>query len=630
MEVLNDYFRSEKSKEFVKKVYLDFKIATKDNFSALFLYLICSILGKIDDITLTNCRTQLRTALEKHYLQFTSECNFDSISLDQSMWYQFSDIIIHSLHVSRIVTINKKLGPRKRKHLMDYISISEKFQSIAVVYDFKSSNMPLVSEPRPWVFSDDIGGVHGGFLVNKTDLIIYNKEKSLMTRIGDDILSNINYLQQIPYKINKKRLNNILSDLNQYLKDQGLRVHLYKNRFDFLNEDPKYNHTPRIYGEQLKEVRKIIETLEQSLYLINFPRFYFTMYLDFGTRTYYHGWPLNPQGDKLSRELLMFQNQRKKTVTKELDVSASGLQIIGGLLLDVGYLEKTNFIKRKNSSLKKKYDLYTEALRKYLSKKNFGNKKHEEAIRNLFTRKVFKSIIMCYFYNETHFGAVQKLTQLINFQPGVGFNINKEVTLIREFLQDEFKEYHFLARLMSPGIESSIKNQKALSLYKGNNIETFQYYALREINRVNYYDRFGKRQKISISADVDPLTLDKRKTRRATQPNFVHNIDSQILHSVIAKAKNEKIFLAVIHDCFIIHKKYETKIKKWYYESFNDLIFKKKSSILLSFLQRNLSEVEYENLSELLQELSSRQKDFSLENYEMSIHINRIIFVKSR
>ena len=151
------------------------------------------------------------------------------------MWYQFSDIIIHSLHVSRIVTINKKLGPRKRKHLMDYISISEKFQSIAVVYDFKSSNMPLVSEPRPWVFSDDIGGVHGGFLVNKTDLIIYNKEKSLMIRIGDDILSNINYLQQVPYKINKKRLNSILSDLDQYLKDQGLRVHLYKNRFDFLN-----------------------------------------------------------------------------------------------------------------------------------------------------------------------------------------------------------------------------------------------------------------------------------------------------------------------------------------------------------------------------------------------------------
>ena len=118
---------------------------------------------KIDDITLTNCRTQLRTALEKHYLQFTSEYNFDSISLNQSMWYQFSDIIIHSLHVSKIVIINKKLGPHKLKHLMDYIFIFEKFQSIAVVYDFKSSNIPIVSETRPWVFSDDIGGVHEGF-----------------------------------------------------------------------------------------------------------------------------------------------------------------------------------------------------------------------------------------------------------------------------------------------------------------------------------------------------------------------------------------------------------------------------------------------------------------------------------
>lgn len=49
----------------------------------------------------------------------------------------------------------------------------------------------------------------------------------------------------------------------------------------------------------------------------------------------------------LSRELLMFSNQRKKTVTKELDVSASSLQIISNLLSNFDYWEKTNFLIKK-------------------------------------------------------------------------------------------------------------------------------------------------------------------------------------------------------------------------------------------------------------------------------------------
>ena len=623
------------TKKPVKLVFLNFQSAISDNLSGLFLHLICSILAKVDDITLTNCRIQMRNAIEKNYLLFAAKNNkFVDVNIKKSGWYQLSDIIIKGLEESKIVYICKKLGARKRKHKVDYISINDKFKSIALAYDYKASNMPLISKPENW----KIGGIDGGFLVHKKDLIIYNKEKSMMTQVTKEVLSNINYLQEVPYKINKKRLQEIRVNFNQYLNKQGLRIHLYKNKQDFLEEDSKFNHTYQIYNKQLKEVSIILETLEQALYLSDFTCFYFTLYLDFRTRIYYHGWPMNPQGSLLSRELLMFSNQRKKTVTKELDVSASGLQIIGGLLGNFDYLEKTNFLIKKNQSSIEKHDIYSEILNKYLLQKSFKNKNHEKFIRRFFNRKVFKSIIMCYFYNETHFGVVKKL-ESFGFESGKTSPINEEVSLIRNFLKKEFEDFEILSLIINYGVNSSIMNQKAISLYKGN-VETFQYYALQEVIQVDYYDQFGKRQKLRVSIDKDPLTLNIRKTRRATLPNFIHNLDSQLLHSVIKKAQKHNINLSVIHDCFIVHKKYELKLKKWYFEAFNDLILSEKNPVLFSFLKRNLSEIENINFKKDFSEILKKdfpeilkKKDFSeifikkkffktlINDYRMSPHI---------
>lgn len=623
------------TKKPVKLVFLNFQSAISDNLSGFFLHLICSILAKVDDITLTNCRIQMRNVIEKNYLFFAAKNNkFVDVNIKKSGWYQLSDIIIKGLEESKIVYICKKLGARKRKHKVDYISINDKFKSIALAYDYKASNMPLISKPENW----KIGGIDGGFLVHKKDLIIYNKEKSMMTQVTKEVLSNINYLQEVPYKINKKRLQEIRVNFNQYLKKQGLRIHLYKNKQDFLEEDGKFNHTYQIYNKQLKEVSIIIETLEQALYLSDFTCFYFTLYLDFRTRIYYHGWPMNPQGSSLSRELLMFSNQRKKTVTKELDVSASGLQIIGGLLGNFDYLEKTNFLIKKNQSSIEKHDIYSEILNKYLLQKSFKNKNHEKFIRRFFNRKVFKSIIMCYFYNETHFGVVKKL-ESFGFESGKTSPINEEVSLIRNFLKKEFEDFEILSLIINYGVNSSIMNQKAISLYKGN-VETFQYYALQEVIQIDYYDQFGKRQKIRVSVDKDPLTLNIRKTRRATLPNFIHNLDSQLLHSVIKKAQKHNINLSVIHDCFIVHKKYELKLKKWYFEAFNDLILSEKNPVLFSFLKRNLSEIENTNFKKDFSEILKKdfpeilkKKDFSeiflkkkffktlIKDYKISPHI---------
>ena len=618
--ILLDFIERPTTKQPVKIVFSNFQRAVSET-PGFFLHLMCCILGKVDYITLTNCRIQMRNLLEKNYILLSAKDKsvnrFIDATIKKSGWYQLSDIIIKGLEEAKIVKIEKKLGARKRKYKVDYIKIYSEFISTAVAYDYKSTNMPLFSKPKNWESSANYGRPKGGFLLHKKDLIMYNKEKSLMTNVSDEILSNINFLQSILYKINKKRLKQIESNFNQYLEKQGIRIHLYKNKQDFLEEDYKFNRNYKIYNDQLKKVCIILETLEQALYLSNFSCFYFTIYLDFRTRVYYHGWPINPQGSSLARELIMFRNQRKKSVTKELDVSASGLQIIGGLLGNFDYLEKTNLLIKKNQPKNKKYDIYLETLNKYLLQKSFKNENHETFIRRFFSRKVFKSIIMCYFYNETHFGVVKKLESL-GFEKE--FEVNKEVTLIRNFLKKEFKDYGTLSHIINLGINSAISNQKPISLYKGN-VETFQYYALQETIQIDYYDHLGKRQKIRVSIDKDPLCLDTRKTRRATLPNFIHNLDSQLTHSVIRKARKHDVNLSVIHDCFIVHKNYESKLKKWYFEAFNDLILSENNFVLLSFLKRNLSEIENKKIKK---RLILEKKDFSeilRKNYRRSPYI---------
>lgn len=598
----------------VKKIYDNFKNQTGG--SELFLHLICSIFSQVDDLTLSNFRLQLRMLLEKQYKLFLFNETFE---FNVSLWLQLSDIIVKSLELSEIVIIEKKLGPHKRTHMVEYISISEKFKSIAVAYDYRSSNMPLIDKPADWQFSKDVVGVYGGFLVDKTDLVVYNKEKSLLTKVGPKMLDNLNFIQQVSYKINRSRLKEILSDFDGYLTSStDIKIHKFKNKEEYISvNDYAYNRSA--YNIQRAKVRTIIETLEQAIFLSNFSSIYFTVYLDFRTRIYYHGWPLNPQGDELSRSLLLFSNQRKKSVTKELDVSASGVQIIGGLMNNLEYLKSTNFIKKRDTSVLKQ-DLYHNVLKKYLSQRKFNNLDEEVLVTKFLTRKIVKSIIMCYFYNETHFGVVKKLEMIERFP---GFNLNKEVSEFRSFLKKEFSDFEFLKNIVLKVVEHAKIKNKAINLISKKLLSTsFQFYAEQEIKRVNYYNHFGKRQKISISIDIEPLSINNRKTRLATLPNLIHSIDALVLHNVIKKSKKDNIPLTVIHDCFIVHKKYEKNIKKWYFDSFCECILSKETPLLIDFLKNNLDNEVYQLVDEinLFPQLDFKKflNDFEMNDFILS------------
>ena len=207
IKILDQSFDMESIKKGARKIFINFKsVMGEEGYSAVFLHLSCSILHKRDFITLSNYRTQLKNVFKKQYLFISSEkmnkCFFDVVKISE--WYQFADIVIGGLIKSNILYSCKKLGPGNRKHLIEYIKLSDTFLIQAAAYDYKASKMPLISKPD--AFSQDR---NGGFLVHKKELIIYNKEKSAMTRIDDNIISNINYLQSIPYKICKKKLNEI-------------------------------------------------------------------------------------------------------------------------------------------------------------------------------------------------------------------------------------------------------------------------------------------------------------------------------------------------------------------------------------------------------------------------------------
>lgn len=249
-------------------------------------------------------------------------------------------------------------------------------------------------------------------------------------------------------------------------------------------------------------------------------KFYFPVYLDFRGRTYYHGYPLNPQGDKMTRGLLLFGNQRKASLKKELDVSASGFQILGMLTYNINILEKTNFIQKKKSNLfVKKNDFYTNYLLKF-------QKLNPSTI--VTDRKRFKNIVMCFFYNESFFGLFKKFQ--IWYPGSTSKDISNDVKSVRSFLEKEFIEFGFLKKLVTVVVDHTIKENIAIKYFSTEMISSHQYYGKQEVQRLNYYDRYNKRQKISIRQDVQPLSLDKSKTRRSTLPNFIHHIDSLLLH----------------------------------------------------------------------------------------------------
>ena len=340
-----------------------------------------------------------------------------------------------------------------------------------------------------------------------------------------------------------------------------------------------------------------------------FKEFYFPVHLGV-----YSGWPLNPQGDALSRKLLKFQNLHQTKSLRELDVSASGLQIIGLLTYDLEILQKTNFLVNKERVKESKNDIYSVYLNKYLEV-------YSDA-PGFLNRKVFKNILMCYLYNESHYGLLKKLEGLIDYSLRSTFDLNAEVFRIRGFLNENFIAFDKVFKIIDGIVDEAIKSNSIIGLGVSDNLMSYQFYGLQESKRFYYYGRFGKRQNVTIKQDCFPLTIDKRKSRRATLPNFIHSLDALLLQFVVDYAVKESIPIVVVHDCFIVHKKYSKLIKKAYFEGAYNLFFNKGKMPILDFIDQNVVNIEFKKgYKQFIKELDNSKSKMDFNIYVESPNI---------
>jgi hypothetical protein len=300
---------------------------------------------------------------------------------------------------------------------------------------------------------------------------------------------------------------------------------------------------------------------------------------------------LNIQSSKLTRNLICFKNYKNDELVS-LDATASGIQILACILRNEKLLKLTNLLNKNDLDI---YEYYREKFNKsslnHLSKviKTKKNKEIEVTYQKFIfkERKLFKKLLMTYMYNKEVFGMAEDIKDSgeypsLNEKKGERYF---HMQNLLKFFKEEFKDIEQFKFLINDLID--LKNDD-VSLNKNSNYISTQFYAKQQTKRIRFY--IDKKQiDISLKKDKEPQQLDKRKSKTATMPNFVHNIDADILYQMIQKAVEKNIPIFTIHDCFVVPKKYSNVIKENYLEILNDLV---NQNILKNFVIQNIENNE--------------------------------------
>ena len=221
----------------IKKLYS--VLVEKIELDNVIMHIVSILLIKVNEMNLTTFKNQMKITFVKQLK------SLENVEINDSELFHFIDIIISSLEISKVILLTEQTRIRYNKPFTEKaVSLSPSFIGKAVAYDLKNSNMPMFSLPKNWclIKSDNdkslqIGG--GGFLlsVEKDNVVSFNREKSYKT-VGDQtVIDNLNYLQSVPYKINRKRLKEITDDFDGFLSSQNFNIHLYKDLDGYLNEN---------------------------------------------------------------------------------------------------------------------------------------------------------------------------------------------------------------------------------------------------------------------------------------------------------------------------------------------------------------------------------------------------------
>jgi len=346
--------------------------------------------------------------------------------------------------------------------------------------------------------------------------------------------------------------------------------------------------------------------------------------------------------------------------TISLDASASGIQILSGLLGYIDGLVLTNFIVKKDCSLDKKQDAYTifgdcyiEILKAYVSSNSYYEQTDCIEVRafkesliydiiHALDRKVMKSFLMCYFYSEGTFSRSNKLKEVVIFSEKT-MKLKGKVEVLRmstsaiinhlemkicgplftEAVEKKFYPiFNLKTKLEALVNNNQIINQKGIQLCiseDSNYANIFYLVSKTESKRTSYYSSYEKKR-VGYVLSIANGVFDKRAAKSKIVPNLIHRLDSEILIRVVVRCQQESIPLYTAHDCFSTYPYYASQVKKIYFDSFCDVFFK--NDVLYNFIKSNSTKEEFtlfepfliENMSNLKNCYSEIQKNYIMSN----------------
>lgn len=477
----------------------------------------------------------------------------------------------------------------------DHISLSEYSREILLISQAINLSHPSIV---PYMLYSD-GKKYYPYSINCDEdiyeMIHLNDSSGIrdsMTTIHDNGYSAINYSQSMAYTICVKTLCDVESDLCSEFRE-----------FCKLSKDSellcfKYDNVEDLIGSQQDQYMSLVEKRmkiklwdESNMSLLFFlhivvtaniyshRRLYFRNFYDWRGRLYIDGYPISPQGCKLSRKLLKFHGEERVV---GLDVTASGFQIIGMLMGCEKTLKSTRFF-----HVREDVDIYEKSLSDFLSviclKKEFS--RYSPA----FDRAFYKNLLMCFVYSETSYSRSKKIIDQIlsicsiQIPFSVGLKLSK--IIVECFNKENPKIFEFM-EIMKDSARLINKNKKVMIFgTKSEFMKCVSVYAKQQTKRfsfVNFVDK--KISKVSLRINKNPLQFCTLKNSSSIVPNFIHHLDSLILNKVLLECEKRHIKIFTVHDCFYVPEYHSNQIKEIYYECC-ELIFSRPQ--LKYFIEEN-------------------------------------------
>jgi len=329
------------------------------------------------------------------------------------------------------------------------------------------------------------------------------------------------------------------------------------------------------------------------------------------------------------------------------DVSNSGFQIFSAL---IGYekgMVLTNFVQLKSENTLCKHDFYSDFMEVFLSKykeyfeKIIVNKEELSfliACKSFCNRVFLKDLLICFLYSQGHSSRVKQLTKavhssenFINISSKSKLEVFHSLSKLSQYFEKTFSvlypEIYNVKRYLEREfiLSSNIPLNKGIFLVGGADKSIYNniFYSIKKDEEKRVSLRTGPNTKLTKSLKVSKNEFNKSKASSSITPNFIHYLDSIILSSVVCKCHKEGVIVLTAHDAFLTDLKNENKIKRFYYESFIEVILNPENNPIIFFFNANKVKFTRKELTFLKKIENDRQNLIASLNrdYKMSSFI---------